>query len=303
MSRAGKLYWAGAALVAIGVGGFIFAATRGTSEPPEQGAAKLTAPSFPATLRPPRTTAGSIPTGPTATSSTSTSAPPATPQTTRNVTGPCNVKHEGTGPLEQFLGAGHEGALAGSRDYQAAGGKPRPPAWQPQPQQGFDWTGSGAATGKLVIDSANQTVMVDWGAGRISVTGVRAGIDIRGNHADTTPAAVADVTGDGRLDLIVFEDDTVAVVTGQGAQTPSRVAAFEEIGRLPTEWVSPPRRLPLGRSGSAVDQVPRGKLSRTVVPLWDITGDGINDFSVDAPRLGRGSGSSLYYAGQPCQGT
>lgn len=96
----------------------------------------------------------------------------------------------------------------------------------------------------------------------------------------------------------MFSQGDVAVAAGQGKDTPSRDVPFAELGQAETEWLSPRAPIQVDQQGTK-NEVPT-KLGSTVVPLWDIEGDGINDFGLNQVAL-RGSAATFYYAGKPCR--
>ncbi len=193
---------------------------------------------------------------------------------------------------------------------------PYPPeGWEEPDRDVFDWDGDGT-TDTLVL--ADDTVTLTWATGQVVVTGVqtdylsRPAVDDDGREfhfypntygeaelaARHIPAAVGDVTGDGLGDLVVFHGGHTAVMIGQGAATPSRTLAFDDVGRTTLGWRSPPVRLAGG--DRVVDQddflfpAPVGDLA----VLWDVNGDGAREFSVS--RFEERSVHSAYLAGVLC---
>jgi hypothetical protein len=134
-----------------------------------------------------------------------------------------------------------------------------------------------------------------------------AGITTRNRHepydvpqgevaAGTLPVAVHDVTGDGWLDLLVVNDRQVAVVVGS-PEVVARNIAFDAIDDDSAGWTSPPIGVAVEGSGSTTAPALDGQFS----PLWDISGDGVNDFLLQA-AVERAAGPVYYYAGKPCSG-
>lgn len=248
-----------------------------------------------------------LPTPPSRPSTSSTTTPPMTttgrsattvaPTTTRSVTGPCRTTRDASGLLEQYLPMGGQADLNDPQSLLAKGARPKPSDWVPQPQAGFDWNNDGSPD-DLRYDPATRTVTVDWHSGRLEVSGVGRS-DVIEKFDLGSVAIVHDVTGDGRLDLVVANFNTVGVLAGDGAASGSRTMAFLEIGADGAGWMNPPKTLLLGTyaDGSPnVRELPLG--GATVRPVWDITGDGILDFALD--NLSPRSGASYYYAGKPC---
>lgn len=206
-----------------------------------------------------------------------------------------------------------------------APGTPRPDGWQPPAQDGFDWDGDGRGD-HLAFDQDAATVAVVWAQGSLTVRGVRSDFageagqpvepggdpfldqptesgppspeSVAQGTAAPVPAAVADVTGDGRLDLLVVDGGTAAVVAGQGAATPSTVVRLDQIGEAVPGWRNPPV-VPVAPPGFSDDQPPVPYETATVSPRWDLTGDGIDDWVVES-ILARARGPLAVYAGKPC---
>lgn len=281
-------------------------------EPGDTVASSITPPTtlFPPTLRATSSTTTTATTATTATPPTVTSADATTTSSSppgsvisppAPSTGPCRVAPNDTGPLAAFIPASAGLGTMNESLIVKAGGHNKPPGWQAPPQERFDWTGDGSFTGRLSFDEARHEVTLSWGDGAITITDVPSA-KIANPSTSTpayTPAAVADVTGDGRLDLIITANDTAAVLTGAGKATPSRRAAFDELGHRDTEWVSPPKPLPVEpRKPEYIISLPVGG-ELTALPLWDINGDGVNDFGLYMPNS-RSQGATLYYTGKPC---
>lgn len=181
------------------------------------------------------------------------------------------------------------------------GAQPKPSNWQPQPQVGFDWNNDGRAD-ELRYDQASQTVIVDWQNGRLEVTGVQTNPAVSDQRGSL--AIVLDVTGDGRLDLIVANREgnfaNAGVLTGDAGATGSRAVAFPDIASGGTGWLNPPKTGQIGVSANnkpVIRELPGG--NAILRPVWDLTGDGIQDFVLDNPDS-RSTGASFYYGGKPC---
>jgi len=190
---------------------------------------------------------------------------------------PCEVDGTTTGPLLEY------GVL-----FQGAGTPP--PGWAPS-QPSFDWDQDGEADDLVLAD---DKVSVQWSDGALTVSGVRADF----SHMPQTqviPAEVADVTGDGRPDLIVAQDGEVAVVAGAGADSVALDAAFEDVGESVNGWRNPPVELEVPGEDPVLEPI----ASATVITLWDVTGDGITDFSASSV-IRRANGRFFVYAGKPC---
>jgi hypothetical protein len=200
-----------------------------------------------------------------------------------------------------------------------------PEDWADPPQEGFDWNGDGVPD-TLGFDQDTGAIVVTWADGSLTVTGVRSdfagqagqpiepGGDpfleqpteagppseeaVEDGLAAPIPAAVADVTGDGLLDLLVVDDGTASVVVGAGASSASVSVAQSAIGTEVTGWRSPPV-VPEDPSGQAHDQPPVPYDQATIVPRWDITGDDVADWVIQS-NLPRALGPITAYAGKPC---
>lgn len=202
---------------------------------------------------------------------------------------------------------------------------PPPADWVEPPQEGFDWDGDGEAD-TLAFDQDAGAVRVEWADGTLTVTGVRS--DFAGEPgqpvepggdpfleqptesgppseaavdeglAAPVPAAVADVTGDGLLDLLVVDRGTASVVVGAGAASTGAEVAARAIGTVVPGWRSPPVT-PRPPEGVSFDQ-PRVPYDQaTIVPRWDLTGDGVADWVIES-NLPRALGPVAAYAGRPC---
>ncbi len=200
-----------------------------------------------------------------------------------------------------------------------------PDGWVDPPQESFDWDSDGAPD-TLGFDQDAGAIMVTWADGSLTVTGVRS--DFAGQPgqpvepggdpfleqptengppseeavddglAAPVPAAVADVTGDGLLDLLVVDDGTASVVVGAGADSASVSVAQSAIGTEVVGWRSPPV-VPEDPSGQTFDQPPVPYDQATIVPRWDLTGDGVADWVIES-NLPRALGPVTAYEGKPC---
>jgi hypothetical protein len=198
---------------------------------------------------------------------------------------------------------------------------PRPDDWVAPDQVAFDWDQDGTPD-TLAFDQDARTIRVEWADGALTVTGIRSDFagepgqplapdgdpfldqpTESGPPADTpraapVPAAVADVTGDEALDLLVVDGGTASVVVGAGAAASSVTVDQAAIGEDVTGWRNPPHT-PVPPPGFSSDQVPVPYDQATIVPRWDLTGDGIDDWVVES-NLGRALGPATAYAGKPC---
>ncbi len=190
---------------------------------------------------------------------------------------PCDVEPSESGPLLQF-GVVPQGVGA-------------PPTGWDQDQQAFDWNQDGQSDDLVLADEA---VSVVWDGGSLTISDVR--VDFSDEpETEVTPAAVADVTGDGRPDLLLAHNGEVAVVVGAGNESATSDAAFADIGDTVNGWTSPPVEItPPGE-----DPTLEPLASATVIPLWDVTGDGINDYAANSV-IRRANGRFFVYAGKPC---
>jgi hypothetical protein len=225
----------------------------------------------------------------------------------------CSVDAEPSGPLTTADGALFTPPVAA------------PDGWVDPPQEGFDWDGDGAPD-TLGFDQDAGAIVVTWADGSLTVTGVRSDFTgqpgqpvapggdpfleqpsesgppseaaVEAGLAAPVPAAVADVTGDGLLDLLVVDDGTASVVVGAGTDSASISVAQSAIGTEVEGWRSPPV-VPEGPSGQAFDQPPVPYDQATVVPRWDVTGDDVADWIIES-NLPRALGPVTAYAGKPC---
>lgn len=225
----------------------------------------------------------------------------------------CTVATDPTGPLLTDFG----GLLVPP--------VPPPAGWVEPPQEGFDWDEDGAPD-VLGFDQDAGSVSVTWADGSLTVTGVRS--DFSGEPgqpiepggepfleqpsesgppsesaeaagtAAPAPAAVADVTGDGLLDLVVAHRGWVTVVVGAGAASATVAVDQADVGEAVEGWRNPPV-VPRPPTGTVVDQPPVPYDQATVVPRWDLTGDGVDDWVVES-HLPRALGPQAAYAGRPC---
>jgi hypothetical protein len=193
----------------------------------------------------------------------------------------CSNDLGATGPIEAL-------------GFSAQGPEPQPADWAEPLQQGFDWDGDGRAD-SLEVDGAAAEVRLEWADGSLVVTGVPSDFGPDQVDVPVVPAAVADVTGDEQLDLVVAARGTAAVVVGGGAGRGAQEVAFSAIGEDVAGWRSPPLRLSL--PGRPALDVPFA--TGTVKPMWDITGDGIDDFRVYS-EVRRAEGPAAFYAGRDC---
>lgn len=225
----------------------------------------------------------------------------------------CSVDSAASGPLTTEDGALFTPPVAAPDD------------WVDPPQEDFDWDGDDAAD-SLGFDQAAGTIVVTWADGSLTVTGVRS--DFTGEPgqpvepggdpfleqptesgppsedateeglAAPVPAAVADVTGDGLLDLLVVDDGIASVVVGAGADSASVSVAQSAIGTEVEGWRNPPV-VPADPSGTTFDQPPVPYDQATIVPRWDVTGDDVADWVIES-NLPRALGPVTAYAGKPC---
>jgi hypothetical protein len=226
---------------------------------------------------------------------------------------PCEVDAEATGPMLTDAGGLLVPPVA-------------PPAdWEDPPQEGFDWDGDGSGD-TLAFDQEGAAVSVTWADGSLTVTGVQSDFageagqpldedgepfldqpDEDGPPSDEsedaglaapTPAAVADVTGDDRLDLLVIDGGVVSVVVGDGSESETVTVAQADIGTAVRGWRNPPV-VPASPGDFSDDQPAVPYDQATIVPRWDLTDDGVDDFVVQSD-LPRALGPQTAYAGKPC---
>jgi hypothetical protein len=226
---------------------------------------------------------------------------------------PCEVDDVATGPMVTADG----GLLVPP--------VPPPSDWEQPDQEGFDWDGDGSGD-SLAFDQQAAAVTVSWADGSLTVTDVRSDfageagqpLDENGDPfldqadedgppaeasedagtAAPTPAAVADVTGDDQLDLLVIQDGIVSVVVGEGAASATTTVDQADIGVEVTGWRNPPI-VPVAPPGYSDDQPAVPYDQATIVPRWDLTGDGVDDWVVQSD-LARALGPQTTYAGKPC---
>jgi len=198
---------------------------------------------------------------------------------------------------------------------QAGSRVPSPaPDWESPDPSSFDWNEDGTAD-QLIVGDPVGTVRIDWGSGSIVVRGVRTEFtdtiyDSAGNaHAlltradEVKPAGVADVTGDGHLDLAVLNDGQLNVLTGSGPSSSSVDVAFSDLGRTTLGWQNSPQNLlnavDLERATEDISYPVPTPIS-SINFVGDLTGDGIADLMAFAV-LERGTGPIAFYAGTPCR--
>jgi hypothetical protein len=242
------------------------------------------------------------------TSTTAQSAPTSTRANDAPVT-PCVVTSDPSGPLLDIKGPDRPAAQIDTQDVLPQGAQPKPANWEP-PADELDWDGDQQPDAISIqsVDTgpttASGTVTVH-GSREFTVTNVSPG-DPR---SPTQPrvAALSDATGDGTADLIVVRANVVAVIAGGDPNALPASIDFSELLGRPGVWISPPVTVPSGATtpegNPANNRIPGGEAS--VVPLWDITGDGVNDFAIDgrgphrSPTPGQVIGT-WYYAGRRC---
>lgn len=218
----------------------------------------------------------------------------------------CRVQGQSSGPLLDFRAPDSIADVTSADAVAPVGAAAKPIDWSAA-QQVLDWDGdtepdrivlgineaaTGIAPGTATIDAVSD----------FTITNIKTWDP----YVAVQPrvAALSDVTGDGIADLIVVRSNVVAVVAGGNVQSLPSVIDFKGLDEVSAAWVSPPAMVPGAVTADGRQQfgaVPFGSLS--VVPLWDITGDGINDFAV----VGMASRSAVavirgtwYYAGKPC---
>ena len=227
--------------------------------------------------------------------------------------GPCEVDSAASGPMITDAGGLLVPPVAPPSD------------WEDPPQEGFDWDDDGAGD-TLAFDQESAAVTVTWADGSLTVTGIQSDFageagqpldedgdpfldqpDENGPPSDEseeaglaapTPAAVADVTGDDRPDLLVIDGGVVSVVVGDGADAETVSVAQADIGTDVTGWRNPPI-VPDGYGEISADQPAVPYDQATIVPRWDLTDDGVDDFVVQSD-LPRALGPQAAYAGKPC---
>jgi hypothetical protein len=227
--------------------------------------------------------------------------------------GPCDVDGDASGPMLTDTGGLLVPPVA------------PPSGWEDPPQEGFDWDGDGAGD-TLAFDQQGAAVTVTWADGSLTVTGVQSDfageagqpLDEDGEPflaqpdedgppseaseeaglAAPTPAAVADVTGDDQLDLLVIDGGIVSVVVGRGAASETVSVAQADIGTVVAGWRNPPV-VPQSAGELSDDQPAVPYDQATIVPRWDLTEDGVDDFVVQSD-LPRALGPQAAYAGKPC---
>ena len=202
---------------------------------------------------------------------------------------------------------------------------PAPADWVEPDQVDFDWDADGASD-TLGFDQDAGTIVVTWADGSVTVRGVRSDFAgepgqpiepdgdpfleqpteagppseaaIDADRAAPIPAAVADVTGDGLLDLLVVDEGIASVVVGAGADSATVDVDEAAIGIEVAGWRNPPV-VPVPPTGAASDQPPVPYDQATILPRWDLTGDGVADWVIES-NLPRALGPQTAYAGQPC---
>ncbi len=86
---------------------------------------------------------------------------------------------------------------------------------------------------------------------------------------------------------------------GQGAATPSRTLAFDDVGRTTLGWRSPPVRFDGGDGDIDEDDRLRPAPVGDVTVLWDADGDGANELSVTR-FMDRSAPQIYHFSGVPC---
>lgn len=164
---------------------------------------------------------------------------------------------------------------------------PPPADWSEPDQVDFDWDADGASD-TLGFDQDAAAIVVTWADGSLTVRGVRSDFagdpgqpiepggdpfleqpteagppseaSIDADLAAPIPAAVADVTGDGLLDLLVVDEGVASVVVGAGADSATVDVDEAAIGTEVAGWRNPPV-VPVPPTGVAADQPP-GPMTR-----------------------------------------
>jgi len=157
----------------------------------------------------------------------------------------------------------------------------------------FDWDKDGKDD-ELAAEAATRTLTLRWGEDQLVIGDVEVDITTPTSYPPPPtpsimrpetihPYAVDDLTGDGWLDLVVSSGGTISVLAGAGPSTPTGVLSVAAIGRDTLGFHIGPT------SGAGEAIVPRGRL----VPIFDVTGDGVDDLRYVEPTTIQGT--SGYY--------